>query len=66
MSLTKLSLAGNNFNYSLPEFGQWLPGWGREIANLFLLQVLELRSFHFGETIKHVLQVTDDIFRAAS
>jgi hypothetical protein len=64
MSLSKLSLAGNNFNYSRPEFGQWLPGLGREIAILFLqctLQVLELRSFHFGETIKLVLQVTNDI-----
>jgi hypothetical protein len=31
MSLTKLSLAGNNFIFPVQgEFGKWHPGWGRE------------------------------------
>jgi hypothetical protein len=40
MSLTKLSLAGNNL--SIPdqgEFGQWHPGWGRENRYPFFYSV---------------------------
>ncbi len=40
MSLTKLSLGGNNNNNKIipaqGEFGQLHPGWGREIDDLFL------------------------------
>jgi hypothetical protein len=38
MSLTKLSLAGNNLIFlDQGEFGRWHPGWGRELANIYRL-----------------------------
>ncbi len=37
MSLTKLSLGGNNLIFPAQgEFSQWRPGWGRENGKLFL------------------------------
>ncbi len=72
MSLTKLSLAGNNLIIPTQgEFGKWHPGWGRKTANIFysvqtvfivflgLVFVIDMKYVKFH---MHILQIRKVIF----